>query len=397
MSLINQMLQDLDARRAAHGVGSHLPNDVRPLPKETSSRWPLILGLLAFAALVGGSYLAYRAEIEKLLVPVESLTVSPASSVSPVVVVPPVPLGQVAETIPSSAPTPVTTLALDGIDPSLRFADSMQSVGEAVSPTALPEAPPPLSAPEKTLPDKKPPPLAQHKAEVEPAPPTPAAKSPEPPPAQNTVNDTSPTVEKPPRPPVIERTVAAGTPRERVEAEYRKALTAVNQGRAPDAIDSLHSALRQDSLHAASRQLLVKLLIENRQAEEAIKVLRDGLAGQPAQIGWAMSLARLQVEQGDLAAASQTLDYSSPAAANNADYLGFSGNVLQRLGRQREAAEQYLKATRIAPADGRWWLGLGLTLEAQGQVSEAKEAFLRARQGANLGPELQALVEQKLR
>ena len=41
MSLINQMLQDLDARRAAHGVGVRLPNDVRPLPKAPSSNWPL--------------------------------------------------------------------------------------------------------------------------------------------------------------------------------------------------------------------------------------------------------------------------------------------------------------------------------------------------------------------
>ena len=44
MSLINQMLQDLDARRAAHGVGANLPKDVRPLPVLKSSRVPAVLG-----------------------------------------------------------------------------------------------------------------------------------------------------------------------------------------------------------------------------------------------------------------------------------------------------------------------------------------------------------------
>ena len=33
MSLINQMLQDLDARKAAQGAASGVPNEVRPLPR----------------------------------------------------------------------------------------------------------------------------------------------------------------------------------------------------------------------------------------------------------------------------------------------------------------------------------------------------------------------------
>ena len=126
-------------------------------------------------------------------------------------------------------------------------------------------------------------------------------------------------------------------------------------------------------------------------------MLRDGIAGQPAQLGWAMSLARLQVDRGELDGAWQTLDHTLPAAGNNPDYLGFAANVLQRLGRHGEAADQYRKATRIAPADGRWWLGLGWCLDAQGQAAEAREAFLHARQSGNLSPELLALIDQKLR
>jgi Flp pilus assembly protein TadD len=42
----------------------------------------------------------------------------------------------------------------------------------------------------------------------------------------------------------------------------------------------------------------------------------------------------------------------------------------------------------LAPADGRWWLGLGWCLDAQGNAAEARDAFLRARQSGNLSPEL---------
>jgi MSHA biogenesis protein MshN len=195
----------------------------------------------------------------------------------------------------------------------------------------------------------------------------------------------------------IERTEAAGSPRERAEVEYRKAINAVNLGRIPEALEGLRNALRQDGQHSASRQLLVKLLLEAKRQEEAIQVLRDGLLEQPAHNGWAMTLARLQIDRGDLAGAWQTLDHASPAAGNNADFQGFAAHVLQRLGRQKEAAERYQAATRLSPGEGRWWLGLGLSLENEGRSTEAREAFLRAKQCANLSAELGAMVEQKLR
>ncbi len=195
----------------------------------------------------------------------------------------------------------------------------------------------------------------------------------------------------------IERSDAAVAPGERVDAEYRKALNALNQGRVIEAIDGLRGVLRSDPLQRAARQLLVKLLIEAGRTDEAIDVLRDGVRGQPAQIGWAMTLARLQLDRGDLAAAWTTLDESLPAAGNSADYQGFAGNVLQRLGRSREAGARFQAALRLAPADGRWWLGLGLAHEAEGNVGEARDAFAHARQANNLSRELMALVEQKLR
>ena len=110
-----------------------------------------------------------------------------------------------------------------------------------------------------------------------------------------------------------------------------------------------------------------------------------------------MSLARLQAERGDYTAAWKTLQHSEPAAAGNADYQGFAGHVLLRLGKSREAAEHFRHALRSSPADGRWWLGLGLAFEADGRVDEAREAWQTARRSTNLTPDLQRLVEQKLK
>lgn len=377
MSLINQMLQDLDARRAAHGVGSRLPNDVRPLPKPRASPLPIIIGVLVLLVLAGGLAL-YLWETRQLAVP------------APLAVLAPEP-----EKIVPSVPTPAAQAAssastLQELGGSLRMTEFIKPPEEKLA-AAKPDATSAVSG-RPVVADRRTDDERQVQAGETSMPvatgPTPqgSVKS-----ARNSRDGIVATN------PTIERTDAQGSSRERAEAEYRKAIVAVNQGRIAEAVDGLRNALRQDPLHIASRQLLVKLLLEAKRPEEATQVLQDGLQSQPAQIGWAMSLARLQVDRKDLTGAWQTLNNSLPAAGSNADYQGFTAHVLQRLGRHKEAAEHYQAATRLSPGDGRWWLGLGLALEEEGRVSEAREAFLRARQSGNLGAELSALVEQKLR
>ena len=360
MSLINQMLQDLDARRAAHGVGTSMHNDVRPLPQPQASRLPIILGSLVFFVLVGGFAL--------YLWVVRSDVVAPASIVSlPVKVVLPGPT--IVE------PQPVA-LSLQDLEGSLRIADTISLPIEKRFKAPMASVKPVTEANERAAARSK-------VAETEPKP-VPSSVMPQ-------------VSSKSTKPPAIERTDAVGSQRERAESDYRKAISAVNQGRVDEALAGLRNALRQDGFHSASRQLLVKLLLEAKRTDEAIQVLQDGLQVQPAKLNWAMSLARLQVDRGDLNGAWKTLDFSQPAAENNADYQGFLAHVLQRLGRNKEAAEHYQSAARLSPGDGRWWLGLGLALDAEGRSSEAREAFMRARKSGNLSAELNALAEQKLR
>ena len=400
MSLINQMLRDLDERRAAHGVGANLPSDVRPLPKARKSYWPVSLAVGAGVVIVLGiAGVFLRDDVSRHLAPVVA-TVTQANAPAAPVAVAAVPATAVIEPQPEPVAEIDMSKRVDGVDVSLRMADFIEASEEAdgvdkaetESETDKRESSAaPVEAKSTVVQPAKPPVASAMTAT--PLPDKPVAKVAD----KTDLDEGEKSSGRIGSTPVIERTPAAGSPHERAESEYRKAIAAVNQGRVSEAVDSLRNALHQDSLHVASRQLLVRLLLEAGDQDEAIRMLRDGIAGQPAQLGWAMSLARLQVDRGELDSAWQTLDHTLPAAGNNPDYLGFAANVLQRLGRHGEAADQYRKATRIAPADGRWWLGLGWCLDAQGQAAEAREAFLHARQSGNLSPELLALIDQKLR
>jgi MSHA biogenesis protein MshN len=193
---------------------------------------------------------------------------------------------------------------------------------------------------------------------------------------------------------------AAGAPgrqesaSQRAEGEYRRALASLQDGRMTETIAALEQALRLDPGHEAARQTLVGLLIEAKRGDEAIRHLQGGLVLNLRQPALAMLLARLQIERGG--SGIDTLVRTLPYAGNNADYHAFLAGALQRDQRYREAAEQYQAALRVAPGNGVWWMGLGMSLQGDKRNAEALEAFQRARASGTLSAELQAFVERRL-
>lgn len=376
MSLINQMLQDLEARRATGGPNSGLPNEVRPLPAAPPSRAPLIVGAGALVIALAGGF-AWR---------MGYVPVAEGSPAAPVVMPPALPPAVAAPGLP---PSPAAAMPAGNV-PASSIASAEDDDGGLRLTTSL-----------RFLPERTPLPVSRTSTPASSrttGSPTVAAAAKSAPAATATATAAAAPHELKATGPVsIEKSAASGSPQERAEGEYRKALASLNAGRSSEALEGLRAALRQDGTHIASRQLLFKLLVENKHLDDAAELLQDGLQAQPGQISWAMSLGRLQVDRGDLPGAWKTLQRSLPAAGGSADYQGFAAHVLQRLGRSKEAAEYYQTATRLMPAEGRWWLGLGLALEADGRVAEAREALLRAKASGTLSQELSTFVDQKLR
>ncbi|MDP2810874.1 MAG: tetratricopeptide repeat protein [Rhodocyclaceae bacterium] len=377
MSLINNMLRDLDSRHAGPAEGS-LPADVRPLPRpDGAGRGPgaVSLGLTLLVAAAAGAWWLQFGH-------------SPSAPDA------------------SSKPAPIT-----------RPAPAPQPVMAAGKPEAAAAASPAVAVPE--------PPPAPPASAVKPAPPRVAAAIPrdsrKPPPRHvpEIQGDTGlrlataiagnvpvePVAAR--RPTVAAATDAAATridksphissARDRAEAEYRKGFDLMRQGRATDAIGPFRSALREDPTHVPARNGLLSVLVENHRLTEAEEVLRAGIGQQPVNLSWVVSLARLALEQANTAGAWEVLQGHAQAGTSSADFQGLSGVVLQKLGRMKEAGERYQAATRIAPDNPRWWVGLGVAMEAEGRSDAAREAYQRARALPGLSPELTGFVEQRLR
>ncbi|MGF6274483.1 MSHA biogenesis protein MshN [Massilia sp. UYP11] len=338
MSLINKMLQDLDARAGQPGAAP-LPADVRLAPPR-EARAPWLRGALAGGALIAvaaAGLIGWRAMGEP-----------PAPQVAAVAA----PAQPVALALPVAAPVPVVDVAPPPPPPEPE---------PEPEPELEPEPAPAPSAPRKDA--------ARGGARVAPA----------------------------PRPPTASAAVGghSETAAQRTENAYRRALLALEDGRVTEAVATLQAALTIDPRHEPSRQTLVGLLIEAGRPEEAMRQLHAALALDARQPSLAMLLARLQLERGG--PALDTLMRTLPHAAGNGEYHAFLAGVLQREGRHREAAGHYQAALRTAPGNGVWWMGLGISLQAEKRDAEAVAAFRQALASGTLAPaELTAFVERRL-
>lgn len=353
MSLINKMLQDLDARNASNVERAGMSPHLRALPPRKVYPWrgPALAGLGALS----GAIIVWL-----LLAPSAPLTPPPIALAQPPVTAP------APSPEPPPAPTPAVPALVVPLPPE----------PEPRSKAAPPSSPVTRQAPlvrgrgmEVSLR------VDDHLDAL-------------PPRADGSVGAGPTSIEKQPR-----MSKAA----EAADTEYRRALAGLRNGHVVEGMAGLRAALKLDSRHAMARQALLSAQIDQQLWQDAQATAAEGLALEPAQSGWAMILARLQVERGDVATAAETLGQYASHAERNADYQAFYALLLHRQQRSREAALRYQAALALRPAEGRWWYGLGLALEADHRPQEAREAFSRARESGNLPKEMAAAVEQRLR
>lgn len=363
MSLINKMLQDLDARGSQPGAA--LPPEVRTVaPRERSvPRLALIGGaaaLCAVAIALGWTYLRRAAP-------------------QPVV-----PLVVVTQPVQQTQPPRQALVAAPAAP-----AAGIHAIPAAIAVPSEPPVPPapPLAAAPVRVPARVAPPVREKRV---------SSKGRDVEMTRIAGRHDAPVAEKSARTAVPMQEGKQVTTGQRAENDYRRGLDALQEGRVPEAVARLQQALAIEPRHQAARETLVRLLLENQRSDEAMRQLQLSLSLDPKQPAQAMMLSRMQLEKGGGALAVETLTRTLPFASDNGDYRAFLAGVLQRQQRSKDAAEQYQLALQHGPQNGVWWMGLGIALQADGRPVEAKDAFLRARASANLSADLQAFVERKL-
>ena len=390
MSVINQMLQDLDRRQGgtvADEAGSAHVRPVKPSPEKRHAFWATI-GLLIGLALGWVGWVGYQLSPRPLATELAFRTMDEARS-HQVPAAGPGPLAQPPSPAPAAAAPiapapPVAAPAQPATAPEaptsapqvemLRLAESIATPIIESKPVARAPAPP-----AKAQPKAPPPAPSKPIAAAKPAAPasTAAAKS--------------------PAKPRFERQERLGSAAERAENEFRHAVSVLKLGRNSEAEAHFLRALELDAAHRGARQALIAMHIERGQLELARKLLQEGLAIDPGQPEFAIALARIYVERKDLSSALAVLDRSAGAAGEVPEFHVLRGTLLQRLGRHAEAADAYQTALQARSTLPQAWVGLGISLEALNRRPEAADAFKRALAAGPLSAEVRSFAEQRAR
>ena len=352
MSVINQMLRDLDQRGQApetSALGSALQQGTysvlepaRPVHASRSGRRGGLLagaGVLGvLASTLGAWYFGYLA-----------LPGAPERSPSTATVITVAPTPAPAPALSASIGTP----AVADLPVSLRLESQLEH-----TPLPAPE-PAPLAATVKAKPTALP--VRTEAAAPTPqtvVPPVPVAK------AEKPLTSVAPVV----------AAVPASTPAPTVPDAAQQAQ---RQGAAAREALAQAQSLWNAGNPAAATDLL----------REAVQVaLRSSSATAPldgTQVALVRELARMQMGSGHVVEAHALLVQNEARIHTNAELWAMRANAAQRLGQHQDSVQSYMQALQYRPNEQRWLLGMAVSLAAMGQTGAANGVVERAR---NEGP-----------
>lgn len=379
MSVINQMLKDLEQRQGQASPASRLAESLgvrteRLAANKTAVWW---LAFPVSAVLLAASFLLSKGNPDSRTTaePAAVVTTADKPASKPVPVNAPVadthsPVVAVERVTPEKRPEPVVeTTGVDSVQPrsiSKPVAEQSTKPADAVSGKTIAAVPRTASA---TAPVSKREVAAVNKpADEQPAPVAP-------------VHD-------------IKRPASTA---QQAETHYQRALGYLQASRMEPAIEQLREAVRlQPGMHVA-RELLANLYLRTGRNTEAFMVLKAGMDASPQHLPYAKMYARTLIEQAQLPAAKRVLESSLLYAGNDADYQALLAAVEQRLGDHGAAVSRYMRALELNKQQGAWWVGLGISLEALGRTAEAGQAYKAARGSPGLSAELIAYVDARLK
>lgn len=367
MSLINEMLRDLDQRRAAGGADAAGVQVVRRESPAPRLLLAVLLTLATSALLAAGVWWLW----------LRSVSPAPQSALQEERAVPARPSDRAAR----------------GTGPAPEEQGPAQPAPGLALAAERPAPPPddPVAGPDTSPSAAQPAPAATPQAAQ------PAGEAEEPAEARAARPDPEPAAEPAPRETPPEAVVVKRPAAPSADMLYREGREHAAAGRWSAAADRFAAALdKAPELHAA-RLALVDALLRTGRAAGARRVLEEGMRLAPAQHAFVKQYAGLLLAGGDPQAALAALEEAAaPAPAEDPEWHSLKANLLQRLGRHAEAGTLYGTLLRLDPGRGVWWAGLAISLDQQGRGEEALAAYRRAQAAGGLAPSLAAYVNERV-
>jgi len=192
--------------------------------------------------------------------------------------------------------------------------------------------------------------------------------------------------------PAVVKKIIELSPEAMAQQHYDEAQALRRAGKPDAAIGKYRQALERSPGMANARTELAKLLQGSGQADAALTLLQTGFE-QQADDGLAIAAGRLLADLGKRDEALEWL-VRGQDGLRPADHA-LMGALLSQAGRHEEASLAYRRALVADPGQGGWLLGLGLALEAQGRLEDARMAYRNALERGQFKPEVARFLRER--
>ena len=196
-----------------------------------------------------------------------------------------------------------------------------------------------------------------------------------------------------PAPPVPEQAPVAappptGPPQVKIEPYRADALTLARQARQdgdyPGAIRQLEALQASRGNDPEVTRWLARAYLGGGEQARLLEWLPGRLELMPDDSELRLLLGRAQLQAGDSQGAIATLERNAPPLVREPTYHALLAAAYQQTGQWRESAALYQRLSELRPQQATWQLGLAIALEQLDQPSVAARHYRLALQGAGL-------------
>ena len=192
--------------------------------------------------------------------------------------------------------------------------------------------------------------------------------------------------------PAVVKKMTELSPEAEARQLYDDAQALRRAGKLDAAIGKYRQALARSPGMTSARIQLARLLQESGQTDAALSLLKVGFE-QRADDRLAIATGRLLADMGQR---DEALDWLArgQTGLRPADHA-LMGALLSQAQHNEKASQAYQRALAADPSQGGWLLGLGLALEAQGLLEEARTAYRNALERGQFKPEVIRFLRER--
>lgn len=176
----------------------------------------------------------------------------------------------------------------------------------------------------------------------------------------------------------------------------QEALRQISDGRTEEANETLEQFIATNRYAHQSRETYAKLLMSRGYLEEANTLIDVGLELAPNHSGFKKVKARLLMSVGEIGEAVSLLINRAPDMTDDSEYHDLLASAQLSSRDFSGAVISYRGLVQHDQTQGKWWYGFAAAHDQLGNSGEARQAYSQAIQYSNLSANLRRRSQERL-